>query len=165
MKSLSSSSPTILFVSTRQESTSTTVAVKKALRWGFSETVFGFQRLNVRASCMWHVSSFPSSKLSGLKESLSSSRETRCLLLEEHCSAGSTGTHTAAQLSLTGGQGQPRWPRVRNTRSAAAAPAAHTCHHHCAHSQTREVTRGKGIFKIYISHLVKIFYLFTKTQN
>lgn len=158
MKSLSSSSPTILFVSTRQESTSTT------------EAAMGIFRNSVRVSTtkresILHVSSFPSSKLSGLKESLSSSPETLCLLLEEDCSAGSMGTHTAAQLSLTGGQGQPQRPRVCNTRSAAAAPAAHTCHHHCAHSQTREVTRGKGIFKIYISHLVKIFYLFTKTQN
>lgn len=97
VKSLSSSSPTILFVSTRQESTSTTVAAMGIFR-------NSVQVSTTKRESILHVSSFPSSKLSGLKESLSSSRETRCLLLEEDCSAGSTGTHTAAQPSLMGGR-------------------------------------------------------------
>lgn len=119
------------------------------------------------ASCMQRFSSFSTFKAKWTKkEAFPPQCKLFCLDFKNHCSAGSVGNTGHSTLGLGVHRDGPRPAQCSlYSLSSITAPAV-TLFTTAVHTlKVKEVTRGRGIFKIYISHLLKIFYLFPKTKN
>lgn len=117
---------------------------------------------------MQRFSSFPTFKAKRTKkEAFPPQCKLFCLDFKNHYSAGSVGNtdHSTPGLGVHRDGPRPAQCSLYSLSSSSTAPAA-TLVTTAVHTlKVKAVTRGRGIFKIYISHLLKIFYLFPKTKN
>lgn len=116
---------------------------------------------------MQRFRSFPTFKAKRTKkEAFSPQCKLFCLDCKNHCSAGSVGNTDHSTPGLGVHRDGPRPAQYSlYSLSSSTAPAA-TLLTTAVHTlKVKAVTRGRGIFKIHISHLLKIFYLFPKTKN
>lgn len=116
---------------------------------------------------MQRFSSFPTFEAKRTKkEAFPPQCKLLCLDFKNRCSAGSVGNTVHSTPGFGVHRDGPRPAQCsQHPLSSSTAPAA-TLVTTIVHTlKVKAVTRGRGIFKIYISHLLKIFYLFPKTKN